>query len=425
MPTGNCRYPVGWQPGSGCSRGAALLVLGVLVAMACEAKPEVAGATSVLRDSAGIRITEKPAAVAEEWTLSDSPILELGSAVGSDSYLFDNVRDAVRLSHGGLAVADGSSREIRFFDASGRQLVSVGGEGEGPGEFMALSRLVLLPADTVVAWDPSARRVSFLTGEGQFVRYLSLEVRSSMRPELHGFFEDGSFVVSAGLSSIEELASEEGIRRMSLAYLRFGPQGRLLDTLLVAPGRERLVRMSGESLMLINLFFGRQTFAATDGNLLHVGDNDRYELRHYDRQGNLVGLIRRSHEPAVVTDDDLWAAWREQLRYYPSGLRERTEEGLRTRGVGNSPHRETLPAFSALQATGSGHVWVRDSVVPGSPERWSQFDPDGGLRVTLVMPERFQALSFGSDYVIGVKRDDLDVEHVLLYRLGPDGEGRK
>jgi hypothetical protein len=41
----------------------------------------------------------------------------------------------VRLEDGRIAVLNGGTQEIRFYDATGTYLRSVGGEGEGPGEF--------------------------------------------------------------------------------------------------------------------------------------------------------------------------------------------------------------------------------------------------------------------------------------------------
>jgi hypothetical protein len=57
---------------------------------------------------------------------------------------------AVRLSDGRIVVADGLSREARYFDVGGEALQTVGGQGEGPGELRFLYSIDLIPGDTVV-----------------------------------------------------------------------------------------------------------------------------------------------------------------------------------------------------------------------------------------------------------------------------------
>jgi len=39
----------------------------------------------------------------------------------------------------------------------------------------------------------------------------------------------------------------------------------------------------------------------------------------------------------------------------------------------------------------------------------------------VALPARFRALEFGGDYVLGVRRDELDVERLELYPLRPTG----
>lgn len=65
-----------------------------------------------------------------------------------------------------------------------------------------------------------------------------------------------------------------------------------------------------------------------------------------------------------------------------------------------------------------GHLWVADYRRPRDEEpRWSVFDPNGRLLGTVPMPPKFGALQIGGDFVLGHWVDDLDVEHVQLYRL--------
>ncbi len=66
-----------------------------------------------------------------------------------------------------------------------------------------------------------------------------------------------------------------------------------------------------------------------------------------------------------------------------------------------------------------GNVWA-EAYDPEleNPRTWSVFEPTGQLLAEVIMPPRFRPYDIGSDFVLGVIRDRLDVERIHLYRLG-------
>ena len=65
-----------------------------------------------------------------------------------------------------------------------------------------------------------------------------------------------------------------------------------------------------------------------------------------------------------------------------------------------------------------GNLWVEEFRRPGGDQRrWTVSDSDGVMLGTLTMPTEFRLLSAGEDLVLGMWRDDLDVEHVQMYEL--------
>ncbi len=132
------------------SRGCALCCAAIVVGACTSAdRPST---EAVTRDSAGIAIVENVAVSrgTAAWRFVEPPVVELGVLEGQPAHQFSQVVGATRLSDGRIAVADGGSKELRFFDTNGRHLVSVGGPGEGPGEFRFLYSLDRLPGDTLI-----------------------------------------------------------------------------------------------------------------------------------------------------------------------------------------------------------------------------------------------------------------------------------
>jgi hypothetical protein len=73
------------------------------------------------------------------------------------------------LDDGRIVVANGGSQELRYFDGEGTFLFSVGQEGEGPGEFRRPTRVRRAGPDTLLVWDQSLRRISYLSSAGTYL----------------------------------------------------------------------------------------------------------------------------------------------------------------------------------------------------------------------------------------------------------------
>ena len=103
------------------------------------------------------------------WTIADRPIVSVGNAEGDSTKDLLGVTSAVRLTNGDIVVANSRYSNVRWYDAGGRLLRTVGRRGAGPREF---GRSVFLYArgDTVVAQDAGNRRWHYIDARGEFVR---------------------------------------------------------------------------------------------------------------------------------------------------------------------------------------------------------------------------------------------------------------
>ncbi|MFW5905207.1 MAG: 6-bladed beta-propeller, partial [bacterium] len=73
------------------------------------------------------------------------------------------------LDDGRMVIADGVSNQIRIYSPSGQRLATLGGRGEGPGEFVGLSGL-LVRADSLIVLDEAVQRLTVLHLEGEVLR---------------------------------------------------------------------------------------------------------------------------------------------------------------------------------------------------------------------------------------------------------------
>ena len=368
----------------------------------------------VVSDSAGIEIVES-LAVPPSWTLAEPPFLDIGTAGGPVEAQLHNVSDAKRIDHDRYLIANGGSYEVREYNARGRMVRSFGGEGEGPGEFRSIDVLILAN-DTLVVFDRQLRRVSTFSLAGQFLWSATLEGTGAGLAGSPHRAPDGSYIAgwttSTAITRADSgLAKAGDVVRGQVLLIRHEPSGQIADTLGAFPGNEEGLIQSGGSAASTRAPFALGFSLATWAERIVVGTQERFELRLYD--GSVLGrLIRVANPDSLVTP----ARFRE--------LVDRLVSQAPTPGLAEfvadtpEPRNAVAPAYGQLLVGTDGRLWVAESTFWYlTARRWHVFDASGRRIAMVYLPERFRLLDAGVNYVLGVWRDHLDVEHVQAFEL--------
>jgi hypothetical protein len=378
--------------------------------------PPGADGTATVRDSAGVAIVENPATAGADgsvWRLSEAPTLDIGTLDGAEEDQLVRVSGVVRLADGRIVVGNGGSFELRFYDADGQFLTTVGREGEGPGEFAGLGMVALFAGgDSIGVYDWRLRRVSVFDVDGTFVRSYPLHFAQGS-PSAVGPFEDGRWLCRTGGSFRPGEVAE--VWRDTAAYYVFGSDGTLQDSLFAQPWWEMFVqRVGGSSFRARSLPFARGSAHAVYDHGFWTGITDRYEITRYAPDGTPEVIVRKDHNPLRVTAETLEASKAEALTFATDvNVRRETE-----RMYAEAPIAETMPAFSALAVDADGRLWVAEYMPPGADrQEWTVFDADGRIVGAATMPQDFRVRQIGRDFVVGTWMDELDVEHVRMYEL--------
>ncbi len=378
-----------------------------LFATAC-ASGDGASHASIVRDSAGVRIAENPPETrGVEWRLQTPAVVEIGRSEGQGPGpdLFGSIRQAILLSTGDIAVADGLAAEIRVFDTGGGHLLTFGGRGEGPGEFISLRTIAELTGDSIAGVDAGGERVSVFTSAGTFARSFAIpRIPGASAPNAVGWLDAGPLLIETRTRS-----PSRDTRDQSTHFLYAADRhGETLATLGEFPGS----RLGGNGYGLA--FGGRAVFAA-GGTLAWYGHSSRFELMGYDTTGSLRRVVRMDRALRPVTDTDI------------SRAKAAVEEGLRgmtgpaVERMLATEYASTHPVHGELLPDATGNLWVeryRDQFAedPG-PQVWDILDAEGRLTGYLEAPAGFRITDVGARAVVGVQSDPLGVETVRLYRL--------
>ncbi len=370
------------------------------------------GAGYSVRDSIGIHMVESTAPAwnrDEAWSLAPSPRLRIGVLEGDPQHQLFRVTNALQLTDGTIVVANSGTYELRFYDAQGNFLRATGGEGGGPGEFGRIGSVWRFGSDSLMLFDGGNARMSVHDSRGQFGRTFRLEQVTRL-PVPRGVFATGD--VLAYWSATGEEPPPEGLSRIPRRYARYHPDGRFVDSLTLGPGVEFYMRMMDpQSSVSVSRPFARGPQVAVRGNRWYHGTSDRYEIEVWTIGGALERIIRRPIPNRPVTEEIV--AERERLR------RERRAASGQT---GPTPfdditYPEEMPAYGAILPDANDNLWVSYYRLPEETPLWAVFNPDGRWLGDVEVPPNGRLTDIGPDYVVGVWRDELDVEQVRVYQL--------
>jgi hypothetical protein len=273
----------------------------------------------------------------------------------------------------------------------------------------------------VAVWDSQLFRVTRFDRSGALADVTTLdlaEIAKAVAPPLYpGNVEllgDGGFLVR--LTEKSGKATPSGTFRLRSGALRVPGNLASIDTLMF---------FGDTAKILVDAPFGRVPVAPPlalgpvmthQGNppRICMGDGNGPEILCIDPDGNRVRLRWKS-APGPVTDGEV-REWREaNLRLFGEKLRE--EDIVRM--LAQVPVPRVRPDYTEITLDTEWNLWVRSGPTAGLEETAVDhlvFDPNGALLGTVALPS-IQVLEIGADYVMGVHRDEMEVESMRIYEI--------
>lgn len=426
---------------------AMILVLPTLTACAGDSPPVRNAAT--VWDSAGIQMVENTGPAWEEgrgWRLAAEPSVRIGGPEGPPHVAFGYAHGAYRLSDGRLVVADRQTNLIHWYDSTGAHLMSAGGRGGGPGEFSQLYRMRKMPGDSLLALNP-ATLTSVFSPEGEFVRRFSFDmVPGRGNIWWNGYLGEGTFVAlslqregtveaspPADLPPNTEYArfqipERPTFYRDTLLHFFYTPEGEFIDS---------VVKLPGQWLSQARIFPPNPAYAYGHDVWYH-SPGDKVEIRTLrslaraapasgEEPRRLLRLERIVRRPPL--HDISFTEARKEA--YIEGERNRYRQLLDANpGIGidlaamerrwaEQEFPATIPAHGRLMfADPDSNLWLQEyDTAPEEAQQWSVFDAGGQWLGVVTTPARFTVTDIGNDHVVGLGRDDLDVQYLEVYPL--------
>jgi hypothetical protein len=347
-------------------------------------------------------------------------VLQIGVLEGAPEYQFTRISGATRLADGRIAVSDGPVAEVRVYGPDGGYLATIGGSGEGPGDFRYPTGLTTVGQDTLVVQDGYDR--VYFAPDGTYLRREVLD-RAAFTGLWGGTgFAEGAAWLADGslLAPVYERSSgpprAAGPFRPGMTMVRVSGDLTRADTLGVFGGiRQEYVDVGADRpSAVVPPFAARSSWAlgARDGTV-GMADSEHPQVHLFGPDG-AHRIVRWSATPEAVTADEV-EAWKGEQRAAPwtQGRLPQLERAWAQMEVPASK-----PYFWRADLGRDGSVWVALDDGSGERAEWLVFGPDGRWRGRFVAQGHLQIQEIGPDHLLGTHRDENDVEYLRMYALG-------
>jgi hypothetical protein len=369
---------------------------------------------------------ERPplADAAGSWTVESEARLSIGVQSGDERYQFSEIAAAARQSDGDIVVAD--ARSVRLYGRDGVLRRTLGSGGSGPGEFQNPGQIVIGSGDSILVWDDALFRSTVFDPEGGLVA-----VRAARRDPL-GPPETPLYPATGLLLTTGELvvrltakggkgapsAAAPGTPREWTRVMRTSADGTEGTLLMELEEVERVTVDSPWGPIQVQPPLAKGPLIAVQPNRVRLcmGDRSAPEVHCFDEEG--VERVIRWDAPSmpVREDDPDVAAWRARTIESYSGKLRRTEAEDFVSGI---PLPTERPPYSSLHLDTEGNLWVELQPVTdedGEALEHLVFDPSGHPLGTVRVPS-IRILEIGTDYILGVQEDELEVQHLRLLQI--------
>ena len=364
-----------------------------------------------IADSAGVRIVEYVGVpeVEPPFAIAEEPVYRHGANPGDYTFQLVNVG---RLFPDGSAVfADRENSEVVVLSPDGTTHEVLARRGEGPGEVIYPYSMFVLGQDSVLVPDRRLSRLTLFVGDS-VARIASLPRSSHLG--VAGIGSSGELLLfdRVPYRSWVDIEEEWLAGHMSLFDIETGA----LDTVASYDHwpRER------SGLMNLIRAVGGVTVAA--GRFIYTR-SDRPEITWRLPDGTVKRIVRWRPEPTLLTEEllepvEAYERMMGRINYEVSDARleEIVQEDMSWyRAMIGQP----LPLFGSPFADADGNVWL-PSYRLAYPEEGSPYtviSPDGEWLGQVETPPRFRILDVTGGLVLGVLRDEMDVENVVVYEL--------
>ena len=388
----------------------------VLVLMAnlsaCDAETrETAGTRVQIEDSAGVRILEYMGTPNTETAFRFAALPLYRHGTNSGDYAFQGIDRGRLFPDGSTVISDPFNDELVVLSPDGASYALLAGRGQGPGDLSLVMGLFALGQDSVLVADLELGRLTVFAG-AEVTR--TVDIRRTRGLGVKGLDAAGQVLMATNsfMSGFEE-------EWLPGHMARFDMESGALDTVssydfMPRPPPDLPWSPIGGS--------GSVTVAA--GQFVYTR-SDRPEVTWRLPDGTVTQIVRWRAEPAPLTEEllvGLEDGYRERIKMANPGGSDGDIEGMTAdaMAVYVASLGGAMPLFGPPFGDAEGRVWL-PTYRPGGARAdipdYTVISADGQWLGRVEAPPGLRILDVAGGLVLGVLRDEMDVQSVVVYEL--------
>lgn len=336
---------------------------------------------------------------------------------------FSSVAGLRELSDGRVIVSDRLEQTVAILSLASGDLLPVGRQGQGPGEYTMPGALFAWPGDSSLLFDLGGMRGLAIAPSGAVGRTVDLQVPGGLPLMPQGVDGRGGIYTRP-----PSLLQAGGSQPDSVAIVRFVGGEPATDTVawMKAAGVGGSVvafRSSGGGAPAVRMtpYAAEDGWAvAPDGRIALVRAGE-YRVEWIGTDGRRTAGPRIRHTPVKIGKAEK-EEWADQMG--GAVMMMRTPEGNRTMrpprpNIDDQTWPETKPPFvaSGIRVSPEGDLWIQVSQPAGSKTaRYDVVDARGQRVRQVILPEGRRLVGLGKGTLYAVRRDADDLEWLERYR---------
>jgi len=390
----------------------------VLALTACGSDTESA-VDRVVEDSAGVRIVTLAATPDMEAPFAFAPEPLYRHGAGADDYMFTYVWRGILLGDGSAAIFDARNSELVLLNPDGTFRSVLAPAGEGPGEVRMVTSMFAVGQDSILVEDRLNARLTLFVN-GAVARVVSTRGPINDGLTSRGMDASGGMLMSSG--SYRRGFPDEWLPGH---MVRFDIDTGVADTVATYD----YVPFRPPEGTPENPFSYFGIAGAVGGEFLY-GRTDTPELIWRRPDGSVRQIVRWEPDPVYPAEEhwDIFAAELRETapRHNPHAQTEEAIEELVTSMLGRYELEPDvhLPLFTTPRGDDEGRIWLGEFVVGYGGAITSSYrilSAEGVWLGRLDVPDGLRILDIAGGRVLGVMKDEMEVESAVVFELAEAG----
>lgn len=364
-----------------------------------------------------------------EWPAAED--LRVGSVDGSVTLTW--IRSIEVGPDGRMFTMHPTEQEVRMFAEDGTPMRTLGGRGDGPGEFQNAYTMGLV-GDTLWVYDGRPSRFSQFDMNGELVGSFTVPYTMGQDPEApgpprpDGLLDDGT-VYGERPAFSNQIAAGIITERV---YMTMDRDGSVVDSLPgVAFGNNQWAVGDPDHPERGGAYFrqpygdgplsaftpGEHALLLLDRGAATAAGQVTYRLTKLTFDGDTLFSRTYPYSPQPLTQAAADSAMEATLApMLESGRMPWKPDQLKEWAKVSFYQPAYMPPVTDMKVGRDGHIWLRDQPA-GESVRWTILTPQGEPMGVTTLPAAFTLSQADGPLVWGYERDDLDVTYLVRYRI--------